>query len=92
MSALQQLAAGVSQSLPFKDMANASLAPWLTWQAYALHSGFLMLHATSYLALLLLLLRLARGISTRFMSFMVQITQGEFVHSKRSIWEMVHAQ
>jgi hypothetical protein len=33
MSALQQLAAEGLQYLRFKDMANASLAPWQTWQA-----------------------------------------------------------
>jgi hypothetical protein len=32
MSALQQLAAGVLEYLPYKDMANASLAPQLMWQ------------------------------------------------------------
>jgi hypothetical protein len=41
-----------------------------------------MLHAMTYLALLLLLLLLARKTSTKFMPFMVQISNKEFVHSK----------
>jgi hypothetical protein len=72
MSALRQLAIEVLQYLPFKVMANASLAPWLTWQASALHRGFQMVHATVYLALRLLL-RVAPATSTKFMPLTVLI-------------------
>jgi hypothetical protein len=41
-----------------------------------------MLHAMTYLALLRLLLLLAPGTSTKFMSFMVQIPHKEYVHDK----------
>jgi hypothetical protein len=85
MNVQQWPAAWVSQNLPFKGMASASLAPWPTWQAWALHRGYLMPHAIIYLALLMLL-RGAPATSTRFTSLTMEIPKQEFANRR---WALI---